>query len=161
MHKKNIIIAGLGFVDKQKVRTENEEEILLAAVIRSFKEAELNLDKLDKKKIGTVLLTPAGAYTNYVHFQHSIKIKNLQPNYFTKSLNNYPASYLSINLGLRGPGIVFCEPLAKLPFTLKYGFNLIADESCQLVIAGAWQNGQKSLALAFILTTLEYWKNHR
>jgi hypothetical protein len=130
----------------EKFRQINEEaKLMLIATKNALDDAKVDINKLDKTKIGLVFETIFGSFTNYENFEDSIISGSLRPQEFVCSLTSFVTSAVSIFFGIKGPCITF-SGLHSFVDVILYSYQLLKTKICNIVIIGEWIKFSKTLS---------------
>lgn len=130
----------------EKFRQINEEaKLMLIATKNALDDAKVDINKLDKTKIGLVFETIFGSFTNYENFEDSIISGSLRPQEFVCSLTSFVTSAVSIFFGIKGPCITF-SGLHSFVDVILYSHQLLKTKICDIVIIGEWIKFSKTLS---------------
>lgn len=138
IEKENIDKEYSKYFNWEKSRRINlDSKLIQLTVLNALDMSAVDFKKIDKSRIGIVFGTAFGSLESYEEFYGSLTT-NIQPNAFSNSLANIPASVISIFYGITGPSITLSDNFLAGIDALILGREMICDGLCDVVIVGAW-----------------------
>lgn len=92
-----------------------------------------------KERVGVVVGTAYGSLkstSDYLEGLIDYGPSRANPFIFPNTVTNAPASYISIELGLKGPNITVTHKQSSAEHAIFYGYNLLSRRTADIIIAG-------------------------
>jgi len=135
---------------KQVRRMSRVSQFAACAAVEAVRDAGLDLDREDPFRIGCVVGSAAGDYTNleeqFLRFQEKGP-GSVNPLTVPKVIPNMPAANVAIVLGLRGPNLGVATACATGCHALGAAIAILRQGAADVVLAG----GAESTVTAFVL----------
>lgn len=93
----------------------------------------------NKERVGVVLGTAYGSLkstTQYLKGLIDYGPSRTNPYIFPNTVTNAPASYIAIELGLKGPNVTVTHKQSSAEHAIFYGYNLLCSKKADIIIAG-------------------------
>ncbi|MBU0701893.1 hypothetical protein KKE26_11495 [bacterium] len=121
-------------------RTANyDSKIFVTACGKALKDAEIDLRKTDRAKVGISAGACFGGIESYESFHQSIRENRQEPASFSNSLGSVPPAITSLLWEITGPCIVASGEFSVGAMAIIHGVNLIKEGICEVVLAGGWE----------------------
>lgn len=128
------------FDRKAAKRMDLFTQYAMAASEMAIKDSQLNLDRIDKEKIGVIYGSGIGGITtleqqHWVYFE-SKSPRKLSPFFVTMMISNIAAGQISIRFGLKGPNYATTSACATSSHAIADAHMLIQRGSADIMICG-------------------------
>ncbi|MBN2274056.1 MAG: beta-ketoacyl-ACP synthase II [Bacteroidales bacterium] len=112
----------------------------LVAADESIKDSELNLDKVDKDRVGVIFGSGIGGfgtvYSELIDFSKGEGIPRFSPFFIPKLISDIAAGHISIRYGFRGPNYATVSACATSTNAIVDAFNYIRLNKADLFVTG-------------------------
>jgi 3-oxoacyl-[acyl-carrier-protein] synthase II len=139
------------FIEKKEARRMARfAQFAVAAARQAVDDAELDLDTLDRTRIGVLLGNGNGGYPNIEEAVRTIVEKGgmrIDPFFMPKSLPNMAAAQVSLQLGLKGYNSTVTTACAAATQAIGDAVDLIRHGRADIVLTGGTEAGISQLGL--------------
>ncbi|HBT20025.1 MAG TPA: beta-ketoacyl-[acyl-carrier-protein] synthase II [Peptococcaceae bacterium] len=144
------------YIDKKDVkRMDRFAQFAVAAGKMAVEDAGLNLEKLDKDRVGVILGTGIGG-TETFEQQHEILLNKgpnrVSPFFIPMMIGNMGAGQISIQLGLKGPNITIVNACASGANAVGEAFKVLQRGDADVVLSGGSEAALTPMSLAGFCT---------
>ena len=111
----------------------------VAASVEAIKDSQLNLDVMERERIGVILGTSYGSSSHVEDFYVSLLKdgpRGAQPFLFPETVPNAPASHIAMLHGITGPNSTFCQNAISAENAILYAQNLLSQNLVDVVLVG-------------------------
>jgi len=112
----------------------------LVATDEAIKDSEINLDTVDKDRVGVIFGTGVGGFTSMMDSANSFiennRIPRFSPYLLIKVLEDMISGNISLRYGFKGPNYVTSSACASAANALGDALHLIQLGKCDMVISG-------------------------
>lgn len=124
---------------KQARRMARVSQLASCAAVNAVKDAGLDLEKENPARVGCVVGSAAGDYTNieeqHVRFQQKGP-GSVNPLAIPKIIPNMPAANVAIILGIHGPNLAVATACATGAFSIGTALSILREGRADIMLAG-------------------------
>ena len=125
---------------KEANRMDGVSQYALITTREALADAELNIEKLDKNRVGVIFGTGVGGFTAMMDSANSFiennRIPRFSPYLLIKVLGDMISANISLRYGFKGPNYVTSSACASAGNALGDAMRLIQLGKCDMVISG-------------------------
>lgn len=114
-------------------------KMAVAASVEAIKDSQLDLDVMERERIGVILGTSYGSSSHVEDFYVSLLKdgpRGAQPFLFPETVPNAPASHIAMLHGITGPNSTFCQNAISAENAIVYAQNLLSQNVVDVVLVG-------------------------
>ena len=127
------------FGQRESRRMDRFTQLAVEASRQAVEDANLDLDKIDRTRVGTVIGSAIGGMTTFSEQQEVLREKGprrVNPFFIPMILPDTPAAQLSIQYGFMGPSMSVTAACATGTNAVGEAFEMIARGAADIVVAG-------------------------
>ena len=127
------------FGRREARRMDRFTQLAVEASRQAIEDANLDLDRLDRTRVGTVIGSAMGGMTTYTEQQNVLQERGprrVNPFFIPMILPDTPAAQLAIQYGFMGPSMSVTAACATGTNAVGEAFEMIARGSVDIVVAG-------------------------
>ncbi len=120
-------------------RLSRISRMAVSASIEAIADSGLDLDNMDRERIGIIIGTAYGATSRVEEFYISLLEngpRGAQPFFFPETVPNAPASHIGIYHQIIGPNTTFCQNDLSAENAILYARNLLLNDLVDAVLVG-------------------------
>lgn len=140
------------FMDRKTAkRMDRFTQYAIAATALALEDGEIDLDKLDKDKIGVVLGSGIGGMATLEKEHEKLLEKGpdrISPHFIPMMISNMAPGYISILYGLKGPSLTITTACASSTHAIGEAYRMVQRGTCDLVITGGSESAITPISLA-------------
>lgn len=136
----------LAFFDRKEVRKlDPYAQYALIAADEAVINSGLNLETVDKNRVGVIMATGIGGFTTFfndaVEFGRAEGFARFNPFFIPKIIGDIAAGHISIKYGFRGPNYATTSACASAGHAIIDAFNYIRLGKSEVILAGGSEAG--------------------
>ncbi len=120
-------------------RMSRISRMAVASSSEALEDSGLNLDDIDREKIGVIMGTLYGSSSHVDDFYVSLLKegpRGAQPFLFPETVPNAPASHIAMFHGIKGPNTTFCQNQISAENAILYAQNLLSQNLVDVALVG-------------------------
>jgi 3-oxoacyl-[acyl-carrier-protein] synthase II len=134
------------FFDRKEVRKlDPYAQYALIAADEAIKNSGLNLETVDKNRVGVIMATGIGGFTTFfndaVEFGRAEGFARFNPFFIPKIIGDIAAGHISIKYGFRGPNYATTSACASAGHAIIDAFNYIRLGKSEVILSGGSEAG--------------------
>jgi 3-oxoacyl-[acyl-carrier-protein] synthase II len=120
-------------------RISRISQMAVATSIEALADSNIDLDHVDKDRVGVIMGTAYGSGSSVEDFYCSFLNdgpRGAQPFYFPETVPNAPASHIAMFHGITGPNTTFCQNEISAENAVLYAQNILERNYADIVLVG-------------------------
>ncbi|KYO66780.1 beta-ketoacyl-ACP synthase II [Thermovenabulum gondwanense] len=140
------------FIDKKEAKKMDRfTQFAIAAAKMAIEDAKLNIDQVDRERIGVVLGSGIGGVITWEE-QHKILMekgpKRVSPFFIPMMIANMASAQISMEFNFKGPNITTVTACASGTTAIGEAFKMLQDGRAEVIIAGGTEAPITPLSIA-------------
>jgi 3-oxoacyl-[acyl-carrier-protein] synthase II len=136
----------LKYFDRKEVRKlDPYAQYAMIAADQAIQDSMINLDTIDKNRIGIIMATGIGGFTTFLYdaieFGKNLETPRFNPFFIPKIIGDIAAGHISIKYGFRGPNYATTSACASAGHAIIDAFNYIRLGKANMILAGGSEAG--------------------
>ncbi|MGB9839102.1 beta-ketoacyl-ACP synthase II [Thermovenabulum sp.] len=140
------------FIDKKEAKKMDRfTQFAIAAAKMAIEDAKLNIDQIDRERIGVVLGSGIGGVITWEE-QHKILMekgpKRVSPFFIPMMIANMASAQISMEFNFKGPNVTTVTACASGTTAIGEAFKMLQDGRAEVIIAGGTEAPITPLSIA-------------
>jgi len=136
----------LRYFDRKEVRKlDPYAQYAMIAAEEAIQDSMINLDSVDKNRIGVIIATGIGGFTTFlndaIEFGSNMENPRFNPFFIPKIIGDIASGHISIKYGFRGPNYATTSACASAGHAIIDAFNYIRLGKANVILAGGSEAG--------------------
>lgn len=133
------------FDRKEARKLDPYAQYALISAEEAIKDSGLDLDVIDKNRVGVIIATGIGGFTTFfydaVEFGRNLDAPRFNPFFIPKIIGDIAAGHISIKYGFRGPNYATTSACASAGHAIIDAFNYIRLGKSDVIVSGGSEAG--------------------